>query len=517
MGDPAFEPMQQPGERRQRRQGPEIPLERRAVFQRENGQRAANANADIGQHAANPENESQPKGAAPGPNQAHQDTHHPRPGHPLGRHHPLGRRGDGAARHIGDRLGRHRRPRHRGRHARIAGRRLARLFGHQPTINAVLGHQVLVATGLGDPPAVEGDNPVATNHAGQAVSQDQDGAADHQTVEGTLDDRLVFRVDRRQRLIQDQDRRVSQQRAGDGHPLALPARQFNPLFTDDGLVTGRQTGDEVMDIGRPRGGDQLFLAGLGRAHAQVFLNRAMEKVGILRDHGDLPANGVEGQVAQVMAAQQHAPALRVMKAQQQPHNRRFATAGWPNHADPLAGGDSEIQTAVNRARTARIAEVDILEGQGRDDPGRRGRPRGHLRCAVQQPVQPLGRRQPDHSLVQHAAQVAHRPENLGAEHQNDQKFGQPHGAVDHPPSAHRQRRRRANRDGAIGDAARQGVAGQHPHGGALQIARLVGQEIGPRPRLAKGFQGRQPLDRIQHLRGESAIGVAPFERAFAVE
>ena len=84
------------------------------------------------------------------------------------------------------------------------------------------------------------------------------------------------------------------------------------------------------------------------------------------------------------------------------------------------------------------------------------------------------------------------------------------GAVD-------QRRRRAAGDRGVGDAARQRVGAQHPHGAAEEIARLDLELVGARLALAERLQGRQPLDRIEELGGERGIGSLPVQRVLDVE
>ena len=116
----------------------------------------------------------------------------------------------------------------------------ARLLGHQPGIDAALPHQRLVPAALDDAAAVEHQDAVAIDDAGEAMRQDQRGASVHQPVERLLDHRLVLGVDRGQRLVQHQDRRVAQQRAGDGDALALAAGELDALLADDGLVALRQ-------------------------------------------------------------------------------------------------------------------------------------------------------------------------------------------------------------------------------------------------------------------------------------
>jgi hypothetical protein len=57
------------------------------------------------------------------------------------------------------------------------------------------------------------------------VSDDQRRASLHQRGKGLLHPVLRFRVQRRRGLVQEQDRRVLEQRPGDGDALPLAARQ----------------------------------------------------------------------------------------------------------------------------------------------------------------------------------------------------------------------------------------------------------------------------------------------------
>jgi hypothetical protein len=80
-----------------------------------------------------------------------------------------------------------------------------------------------VGPALRDPPAVEDEEAVRSDHAREAVREDEGGASLHQAVERFLDDRLVLGVDGGERLVEDQDRSVAQQRPGDRDALALSA------------------------------------------------------------------------------------------------------------------------------------------------------------------------------------------------------------------------------------------------------------------------------------------------------
>ena len=100
-------------------------------------------------------------------------------------------------------------------------------------IDAAARHQRGVRAGLGDAAVVEDEDAVGVDHARQAMREDQRRAALHEPVERLLDHRLVLGVHRRERLVEHQDRRVAQQRAGDGDALALAAREPDAALADD--------------------------------------------------------------------------------------------------------------------------------------------------------------------------------------------------------------------------------------------------------------------------------------------
>ena len=147
-----------------------------------------------------------------------------------------------------------------------------------------------MVAGLHHRPVAEHKNPVGADHAGQPVRQDQRGAPHHQPVQRLLDDRLVLGIDRGQRLIQHQHRRIPQQRPGDRQTLPLSAGQAGATLADHRLIAVGQGADEAMRIGRGRGGDDLGVRRLRPAEPQVFLDRAVEQVSVLRDDGDHAAH-----------------------------------------------------------------------------------------------------------------------------------------------------------------------------------------------------------------------------------
>ncbi len=153
------------------------------------------------------------------------------------------------------------------------------LFGlrsHQPTIRTVAADQLGVPAALDDSPLVENQDAVGADHARQPMREDQRRATGRQTVDRLLNRRLVFRVDRGESLVEDQDRRVAQQGAGDRQALALAAGEQHTALADHRGVTLRQSRDELVRVGVARRGFDFRVVGVGPAEPEVLLDRAVE-------------------------------------------------------------------------------------------------------------------------------------------------------------------------------------------------------------------------------------------------
>ena len=75
-----------------------------------------------------------------------------------------------------------------------------------------------------------------------------------------LDQPLRLGIEGRGRLVEDQDRRVLEQRAGDRQPLPLAAGQPLSALADRRLVAFGLRGNEVMRVGGARRGLDLLRA-----------------------------------------------------------------------------------------------------------------------------------------------------------------------------------------------------------------------------------------------------------------
>ena len=92
----------------------------------------------------------------------------------------------------------------------------------------------------------------ALQDRGQAVGDDQGGAALHGLVQGALDQALVLGVQGAGGLVQQQDRRVADQGAGDGQALALAAGEGAAALAQRRVEALRQGVEEGLGLGRAR-------------------------------------------------------------------------------------------------------------------------------------------------------------------------------------------------------------------------------------------------------------------------
>ena len=250
-------------------------------------------------------------------------------------------------------------------------------------------HQVGVAALLGHPAAVEHQDAVQRAHGRQPVRDDDAGAALHQPLHRVLDQRLGVAVQARCRLIQDQDRRVGQERPRQRHALALAAGQLHPALPDQRRIAARKPDDEVVRVGQP--GRPLDL-GLRRGRigiGDVLRQRTVEQHRFLRHDGDLPAQAGLRDQGDVLAVDRDAPVGDVVQPLDQLDEGGLAGTGVADQPDPLAGADGQRQAVIQRRGVAGVAEGDGLEV----DAGRRRRPvraqTGGRRCqAVHRAARP---------------------------------------------------------------------------------------------------------------------------------
>ena len=95
-----------------------------------------------------------------------------------------------------------------------------------------------------------------------------------------------LRVERRRRLVEHEDGRVAEHGARNRHALLLAAGEPVAALADDRVVALGERGDQVVDLGCPRGGLHLRVRGARLREAEVLPHGLVEEIGLLRHDSD---------------------------------------------------------------------------------------------------------------------------------------------------------------------------------------------------------------------------------------
>ena len=115
-------------------------------------------------------------------------------------------------------------------------------------------------------------------------------------------------------LVQDDDRRVSQNCPGDGDALLLSAGQAQSPLADLRIISVRHEDDVLMNIGGLCRFHDFLHGGLRHGVTDVFRDRAVEEERVLQDRRDVPAQAFERHAADIVPVDQDIPGRRFVEA-----------------------------------------------------------------------------------------------------------------------------------------------------------------------------------------------------------
>ena len=194
------------------------------------------------------------------------------------------------------------------------------------------------------------------------MGDDERRAVQHQIAERLLHQPLRLGVERRGRLVENEDGRVLEQRPGDGQPLPLPAGQPLPAFANRGAIPVGHGGDELVRVRRPCRGLDLGVGRSGRAVCDVARDGVVEEHRVLGDHRDLLPQRGHGAVADVAAVEQDDALGHVEEPRDQVDQRRLAGAAQADDGHHLPGVDGKADVTQDAAAvTVLVMERDTSE------------------------------------------------------------------------------------------------------------------------------------------------------------
>src|SRR5262249_39291333 len=201
----------------------------------------------------------------------------------------------------------------------------------QIAIDATASHQFVMAPNVRYTSAVEHHYAVRAMDRRQPMRDDYRSSSLHQVSERSLHQSLRLRIQRRGSFIQNQNRRVFQDRPRDCKTLSLASRQFDPTFSDYRVVTAAFD-DEVMRVGRARCGFNPFAAERRSAVGDVVDDRIVEQYYFLSDQRDLRPQACELSLSNLYTIDQDLAARRIVEPHQQAGQCAFSRTIQPHQS-----------------------------------------------------------------------------------------------------------------------------------------------------------------------------------------
>ncbi len=265
------------------------------------------------------------------------------------------------------------------------------------------------------------------------------------------------------RLVQDQQRRVAQERPGERDPPDLARGERSTAVSDPRVVGGAELPDELVGAREPRGLLDPGVRCVGIGHRDVVSNAASEQGRTLGQPADLPPPGRRVDVAEVVPVDRDHPGVRAAKPEQQRGHGALTGPARADERDDLAAADLEVEPVEERARPPGIAERHVPEGHDVPRARRRARSVSGWRHRVEQVEDALGGREPVRARVELRGQRPERRVQLGRQQQNGQRRAQAHVAADQAHAERHGDERRGERRHQLERGSRQERHAQDLH------------------------------------------------------
>src|SRR5437762_862526 len=207
-----------------------------------------------------------------------------------------------------------------------------------------------------DAALVQDDDPVGVHDRADPLSDDEYGRLAGVGAQCRAQPRIGARVERREAVVEEVDRRSLHKGARDRKALALAAGNVRPALVDGRVQPAGHLLDEVLRLGHLEGVPELLLGRILLAESKVARHCAAEQVRPLRNQPDPAPQVLERPLAYVDAVDEEAPLPDVEEARDQVQQGGLARAGAADDGGGLAGPDPEFDVLEYRLLAARVTK-----------------------------------------------------------------------------------------------------------------------------------------------------------------
>lgn len=196
---------------------------------------------------------------------------------------------------------------------------------------------------------------------GQHVGNEEHSGLALEAVDGAGEVFRRFGVQVAGDLVEDEDFRVLQKRAGDGQALALPAGEPHAVLAQPRLVALRQLLDHIVYLREFTGLHNVLEVRVRVRGDEIVVDAAGEQHGLLRHHAVVAPKLVGGHAPDVPAIEQNLALRGHVEAHQEFCQRAFSAAGWPHDDSEFAGFKRQVQATVQVRVFLGIAEAHLFQ------------------------------------------------------------------------------------------------------------------------------------------------------------
>ena len=191
-------------------------------------------------------------------------------------------------------------------------------------------------TALDDLSVLQNHDGVGVAHGGEAVGDHKGSPFSHQTVHALLDVLFCSRIDGARRLIEDQDRRLGHCRPRDIKKLSLALTQVRAIALKNGVIALWKPHDKGMGRCHLRRLNNFLVGGIKPSVPDIFHNRSRKQMRILKHHGNVAAQVVPLNMADINAVDGDGPALDIVEAVDEVRDRRLSGSRGTHEGDLLS-------------------------------------------------------------------------------------------------------------------------------------------------------------------------------------
>lgn len=190
-------------------------------------------------------------------------------------------------------------------------------------------------TALDDLSVLQNHDGVGVAHGGEAVSDHEGGPFCHQTIHALLDVLFRSRIDGARRFIEDQDWCPGYRRSRDIKKLSLALAQVRAVALQNRVIALWKPHDKGMGRCHLRCLNDLLVCGIKPSVADILHDRSRKQVGILKNHGDMAAQLVPLNMADINAVDSDGPTLDIVEAVDEVRDRRLSGSRGTHEGDLL--------------------------------------------------------------------------------------------------------------------------------------------------------------------------------------